>query len=279
MKKSTSVYLLLGLILFIVLHVSTEAGMLLASLIPVRLRSPEGEGGGSGGEGEGGENNDTITLTQKEYKERMDKQFRNGNNQGRETANKKFKELFEASGIAIVEDDFSKTLAGIQESLKKAGEGKEQQVIELEAKLKAALQDAAAAKELVGRAERETADYIVNNELLKVLGSKSVNPNAAALLIRQDARIEKLKDGTIKVYDKSGNQIFDEKGDPIGLGGYVDKFLADPNNDYLVKSEQRSGGQGGTENTGISKSLNEKAATNPMGLSDTERETYIKNFK
>ncbi len=233
-----------------------------------------GEGGGAGagaGSGAGGAE-PTITLTEKELTARQTRHHQNGMSEAeKRILEKQIPELFKKHNITYGKT-LEETLASIGETLTSSKKDTDQRIIDSQVKIETLDKEKNQLMQALADKDYEVTNFIINGNLIQAIGGKSVNPAIATTLLREDYKIDRLKDGTISVQDKSGNVLYDTKGDRITLEGLVDKFLID--HPYLAKTSN-TGGTGGADRTtsgsGNLDALAKKAKNDPSSLTDDER--------
>lgn len=245
-----------------------SAVLSLASIIPFVLRSPDDDGGGGGQQ-------DVITIPKKEYEEQLTKRIQTGIADGKGRAIKQIAGLFSKYGLTASDDveSIEKTIESLVGEVKQSKSGKDEQLQSLEAKIKALSEENGQYKGLITQAELDRDNYIINNEIINAATQKSTAPSDVALLLRQSMRMERLKDGSIRVYDASGAVQYNSKGEPMTVAEAVDKFLEQ--RPYLVKSNVRGSGDGDGDKTGTAASLLEKAMKDPLSLTPEERKKFL----
>lgn len=240
----------------------------------------EGEGGGGGGTGgEGGEGGGggtggdvTVTITEKELKERLNKHFQNGLNEQENRFNKLFPELFKKHNIPFTEN-LEKTIETIGTKLTQSSKDVDQRVLESDHKIKTLEEMLSGWESKYGEKDNEVRNYIINQEIMNAVAPKAVDPGLVTEALRRSYKIERQADGTIKVFDLAGNTIFNSKGDAITLSEAADRFLNE--RPYLLKTENR-GGTGGQQQTGVSGDMLKK---DPKTLTEAESAKIFEDFK
>lgn len=231
--------------------------------------------GGAGGDGVGaGASTDpTVTITEKELNERLQKYFQNGmTEREKRLLESTIPDAFKKRNLPFTEN-FEKSLDAISETLSKTTKDTDQRILDAEMRIKALSDENKSWADKYQTAEDEKTNYIINQELFRAVAQTAIDPSQVAILLRNAIKIDMLKDGTIKVYDKSGNTIYDPKtGNPLTVQEAATKFLNE--NPHLMKGANR-GGQGGGERTGISDNLLSK---DPHTYTQDEEKRVYEDF-
>lgn len=234
-----------------------------------------GAGAGDGGSG-GGASDAKVTLTEKEFSDRLTKQYQNGMaEREKRIYEQQIPEILKKHNIPVGKT-FEETIAGVAEILSKTTKDVDQRILDSEVKIKTLATENEQWANRFNDKVSEVDNYIINGELQRAIGSKAMDSARVARLMRDEYKIEKSNDGKIHIINKStGETIYDKKsGDPITLDQLADKFLNE--NQWMMKTENR-GGTGGGDRTGITtnniEAIQKKAEADPNSLSDAERKS------
>lgn len=182
------------------------------------------------------DNGATVTDAAKDLKEHNSKVYSSGLNDGLGRAAKDVFKHFKNLGIDPVNDNIDETFAQLAERLQKQGG---QQDEEFKKRLEAVSVEATTWKTKAEQAETEKNQYILNHQILSSIGQMDVvDANAVATLFQSEYKVQRVADGQVHVYDKSGKLLKTNAWEDVTLADAMKKFLEE--RPYLVKSQSRA---------------------------------------
>lgn len=226
----------------------------------------QGGAGGSGGGGEGGAGDGQGKKAGdggsggQGGQEQFDRAFNLGFGKGAEKTERQWQErhnaLLESLGIDLEKGDVDEQVKVLRETIKTAkevadgkggqGDGKGSQDAALLEQVRGELKKANnTIEELKKNHETEIRQILIDQSLLNLAGAaglaKSVTPNAAAILFKQDYVLDLDKDRKVTVTQKNGAPIVDPStGEPKTLEGVFRDWIGQ--NSFLVSATNRGGG-------------------------------------
>ncbi len=187
--------------------------------------------------GDGGQP-DVITMTPEELKKRQANSYQAGKRDADAKHTGRVFSILEELGIKPVEDDVEKTLRTIGEGLKNADTDTNEKVKLSSLKIEQLEKALAEEKKKTGEAYSTRDSYIIDNELMKELGSKVVKPSAALTLIRGLYEFKLGADGKTVEIMKGGERQVNRLGDLLKVSEAVEEFLKEES--YLVKADGKT---------------------------------------
>lgn len=194
-----------------------------------------------------------VTFKKSDYEKEKSRIFSGGMKQEKERYSKQEQSYLEQ--LAEIHSDVTgkplgEALKIVVEEYKKKGGSDDDEKKLLKEKIAGLTGELTKRDGLVQSAKQEANDYIINNELLGVVSSKVFDPSDAIQLFRNNYKVERVANGEIRIYDKSGEIIKNADFEPASLKQVMEEFLA--KKPHLVKSENR-GGTGDKARDGMEK--------------------------
>jgi hypothetical protein len=177
-----------------------------------------------------------VTDAVKDLKEHNSKVYSSGMQDMAGRMSKQVFNHFKALGIEPVNDNIDETFSVLGERLK--SQGGQQQDEEFKKRLEAVSQEATTWKSQAEKSEAEKNQYILNAEILRSIGPDAVDAQAVATLFQSEYKIQRLTDGTVHVYDKSGKLLKTNAWEDVTLEDAMKLFLEQ--RPYLKKSGTRA---------------------------------------
>lgn len=209
------------------------------------LYSPDGE------QGDGGQQEETVTLSKKEYEEEKKRLFSGGMKQATEKFTKQeqaYLEKLAGKFHDVTGKPLAEALDYVVQEYDKKGSNETEAMKLLNEKIAGLTSKLTEKDKEVEKEKQDKNNYIIDRELISVLGSKAVDPSDAVALFRNSYRVDRLTNGDIRVYDKSGELVKNSDYEPASLKEVMEEFLT--KKPHLAKSENR-GGDGAKQRDGV----------------------------